>query len=275
MSLNRRFRRGIQATLNYTRSLRTIGNTGAVLRLQHNADGSFSIRDDQEAYDKLLENTGNRPHVIRANFVWDMPDLKRDGAGMKAIGFVVNDWQLSGVFTGTSGSAFDSTFSYNTAGQNVNLTGAPNYPARIVVIGDPGSGCSDDQYKQFNTAAFTGPKYNSLGLESGSNLMNGCFEHITDLSIARNIKIGSGQKQIQFRIDAFNVFNTVVWDGRQSQLQLNSPTDLTIRNPQFNADGSFATTNGVPRVKPQDAGYGAVNSAANMRTLQGQIRFSF
>jgi hypothetical protein len=277
MSLNRRFRKGVQATLNYTRSLRTIGNTSAILRLQHNADGSYSVRDDQAAYDKLLENTGNRPHVIRGSFVWDMPDLKRDSMGMKAVGFVVNDWQLSGVFTGTSGAAYDSTFSYNANGASVNLTGAPNYPARIVVIGDPGSGCSNNQYKQFNTAAITGPQYNSLGMESGSNLMNGCFDHTTDLSIARNIKIGSGQKQVQLRIDAFNVFNTVVFNSLQTQLQFNSPTDLTIRNPQFQADGSLALTGtpAVPRVRPQDAGYGAVTGAQAMRSLQGQIRFSF
>ena len=159
----------------------------------------------------------------------------------------------------------------------MNLTGSPNYGARIVVAGDPGSGCSKDPYKQFNTDAFTGPQYGSLGLESGSNLMNGCFDHTTDLSIARNIKIGSGQKQIQLRLDAFNVFNTVVFSGVSSQKQFNSPTDLTVRNPEFNADGTFALTGtpAVQRIKPQDVGYGAVTSAQAMRTVQGQIRFSF
>ena len=60
----------------------------------------------------------------------------------------------------------------------MNLTGSPSYAARIRVVGDPGSGCSDDQYAQFNTAAFAGPTYNSLGLESGANLLAGCFEKI-------------------------------------------------------------------------------------------------
>jgi hypothetical protein len=107
--------------------------------------------------------------------------------------------------------------------------------------------------------------------------MNGCFDHTTDLSIARNIKIGKGQKQIQLRIDAFNVFNTVVYSGVSSQLQLNSPTDLTVRNPEFNSDGTFALTGtpAVQRTRPQDAGYGAVTSAQSLRTMQGQIRFSF
>ena len=74
----------------------------------------------------------------------------------------------------------------------------------------------------------------------------------------------------------FNAFNTIVIDGRVTQLQLNSPTDLTILNPQFNADGSInVTSNGVARVKPKDAGYGAANSAQAMRSVQVQLRFQF
>jgi hypothetical protein len=152
----------------------------------------------------------------------------------------------------------------------VNLTGSPSYAARIRVLGDPGSGCSDDQYSQFNTAAFAGPTYNSLGLESGSNLLAGCFEKAMDLSIARNIRLGGG-RQIQLRVDMFNAFNWVSITGRQNQLQLNSPTDLTIRNNQFLADGSLNPA----RLTPRDAGYGAATGAADMRTVQLQLRFQF
>jgi hypothetical protein len=146
------------------------------------------------------------------------------------------------------------------------------------VVGDPGSGCSGDQYAQWNTAAFAGPTYNSLGLESGSNLLGGCFENIMDLSIARNIRIGGG-RQVQLRIDAFNAFNTAVIgatsngnnDNRVNQLQLNSPTDPTIRNNQFLADGTLNPA----RVKPRDAGFGAAKGALDMRSVQLQLRFQF
>ena len=144
--------------------------------------------------------------------------------------------------------------------------------ARIRVIGVPGSGCSSDQYAQFDTAAFAAPTSNSTGLESGANLLSGCFDRTTDLSIARNIRIGGGgQRQVQLRVDMFNVLNTVVIDGRVTQLQLNSPTDPTVRNAQFNADGSLNQA----RVKPKDAGFGAANSAQAMRSIQVQLRFQF
>ena len=53
----------------------------------------------------------------------------------------------------------------------------------------------------------------------------------------------------------------------------NSPTDLTVRNPQFNADGSAeADTRLLPTERRT---FGAVTGAQAMRTLQAQIRFQF
>ncbi len=68
----------------------------------------------------------------------------------RAVGFILNDWQLAGVLTAGSGPAYDLNFSYQNNGANVNLTGSQNYGARIPYVGDPGSGCSDNQYAQFN-----------------------------------------------------------------------------------------------------------------------------
>lgn len=198
-----------------------------------------------------------------------MPNLEGTGA-TRALGYVLNDWQLSGVFTGGSGTPYTPTFSYNAAGANINLTGSPSYAARIVVTGDPGKGCSNNQYSQFTTTAFSGPGYNSLGLESGRNYLIGCPDHTVDLAIARNIVLG-GNRAVQFRVDLFNAFNTVVYNGVVSQLQLNSPTDQTVRNAQFNADGTVNQA----RLRPRDAGFGAVNSAQAMRTVQLQLRFQF
>ena len=269
-SFNRRFRDGVQATVNYTLGLRTMGTTSSPLRLQHSPDGSFSVRADQAEADALLRNTGNRPHVIRGQFVWDLPNMASESMAGKVLSAVANDWQVSGVYTGTSGSGFDATYSYQSGGSNVNLTGSPSYPARIRVVGDPGSGCSNDQYAQFNTAAFAGPTYGSLGLESGSNLMRGCFQSITDLSIARNIRLG-GSRSAQFRVDLFNAFNTIVISNRVNQLQLTNPTAQAIRNNQYLADGSLNPA----RLTPRTAGFGAATAALSMRAVQVQLRLRF
>jgi hypothetical protein len=277
-SLNRRFRNGLQFGVNYTYGISNTGNVGTgsnpqPLRLQHNSDGTYSVRADQAQLEALMNDIGNRPHTVRLNAVWDMPNLK---AGPKALQYIVNDWQIAGVESAGSAAPYDASFSYNANGGNVNLTGSPSYSSRIQIVGDPGKGCSSNQYAQFNVAAFAGPQTGSVGLESGRNYLKACPDHTLDLAISRNITLGGG-RLVQFRLDMFNALNTIVFNGRQSQLQLNSPTDLTIRNPEYNPDGTFAITGtpAVARTKPQDAGFGAVNGAQAMRTMQAQIRFQF
>ncbi len=236
-SFNRRFSNGWQGGVNWTLSLRHKGNTFSPKHLQHNADGTIGLRPEQEAVDEVLSDAGLRRHLIKGNFVWDLPDVSADGGLSKVLAAIANDWQVSGVFTGGSGAPYDVTYSYQTAGANVNLTGSPNYRARIRTVGDIGSGCSSDQYTQFNANAFAGPTYNSLGDESGANLLNGCWDKTTDLAIARNIRVG-GSRQVQFRLDLFNAFNAVVINARNTTIQYNNPAAATtITNNQFNADG--------------------------------------
>ena len=118
--------------------------------------------------------------------------------------------------------------------------------------------------------SFAGPQFNSLGLESGRNLLVGCPDRTFDLAIARNILLG-GNRRAQIRVDLFNALNTAVFNARQNQLQLNSPTDQTVRNPQFLADGSVDPA----RLTPRNAGFGAVTGAQAMRSVQLQLRFAF
>ena len=271
-SFQRRFQGGFSAGVNYTLGLSLKGNTGLQKRLVHGADGSISLRDDQDDYEKLNENLNLQRHVFKANAVWDMPDLAISGAGAakKAVGYLVNDWQLSGVFTGNSGNRYDLGFSFQSNGANRNMTGSPDYGSRIVYVADPGSGCSDDQFQQFNVTAVTAPAYNSVGLESGRNLLIGCPNKVVDISLARNIRLGGG-RELRFQVDAFNAFNTVIYTGRSTTVQYETPTDLRIRNSQTLSDGS----NDPARLVPRNAGFGAANGAADLRNFQAMIRFSF
>jgi hypothetical protein len=281
-NLNRRFRNGFSFGFNYVLSLSFTGNTGLVERLQHNADGSVSVRADQADYEKLLQDLNLQRHLFKANWVWDLPKLPTSNSGLKAIGYVLNDWQLSGLFTGGSGNRYDLTYSYVNNGGNVNLTGSPDYGARIVYTGDPGKGCTSNQYGQFNVNAVTGPQYGSVGLESGRNVMVGCPDHTFDMAVARNIRLGGG-RNFQIRLDAFNVFNTYVINNRNNSIQFTSPTDLTVRNAQYNADGTLVAN----RLTPRNAGFGAATAAQNRgpdgayntgnynRTVQIAFRFQF
>jgi len=281
LSLNRRFRNGLSFGVFDVIGLYDRQQSGA--RLQHNPDGSYSFRADQAEADELLGENNPVRNTVRANFVWDLPDLRSTSPALRAVGYVLNDWQVSGIWSGarrgvniTAGntnvpsSAYTVSYSYQNGGGNQNITGTPDYGARILVIGDPGAGCSSDPLRQFNTAAFRGPAVGSVGLESGTNYLHGCFISVMDLAIARNIRVG-GARTIQLRVDMFNAFNQSGITGRNTQVTLVSPTDQTAQNLPFNPDGSVIDS----RSRPRGAGFGVATGYQNPRTVQAQIRFSF
>ncbi len=258
--------------MNWTYTISDHGNTqlpAPQLRLDHHADGTYSIRADQAVAEALFADQGVTTHIAVANFVWDLPHMDGGGFVRTNLARLVNGWQLSGVFRVDSGAPYDVTYSYQSGG-GVALTGSPDYTARVVITGDPGSGCSSNQYAQFNTAAFSGPLPGSTGLESGRHLLHGCGDHRLDLAIQRSIRIFWG-KRLQLRADLFNAFNAVVFSARQTQLQLVSPTDQTVTNAQYLADGRI----NPGRLTPNNAGFGAATAALSARSIQVQVQFKY
>ena len=234
-------------------------------RLEHGADGTYVVRSDQGRADKLLGDNAPQTHIIRANFVWDLPDLHASGTGMRWSSQIVNDWQLSGVWSGLTGAAYTMGFSYQNGTNSINLTGSPDYPARIRVVGDPGSGCSSDLYQQFNTAAFQGPLSGSDGLESGTDYVRGCFQSALDLAIARNIRLGGG-RTLQFRVDVFNAPNQAIVTGRSTTANFASLADpVTITNLPYDAAGNLVPSRSTPRGN----GFGIANGFQTPRTVAG------
>jgi hypothetical protein len=153
----------------------------------------------------------------------------------------------------------------------VNLTGSPDFAPRVRVVGDAGSGCSDDPLRQFTTSAFLGPVVGSDGLESGNGYLRGCFISSTDVAIARTLKLG-GTRTIQLRADIFNLFNQAGITARQTTMNLTSPNDpATITNLPFDAAGNVVAA----RAKPNGAGFGVATDYQPARTIQLQARFAF
>ncbi|HMF41526.1 MAG TPA: hypothetical protein VKQ32_12575, partial [Polyangia bacterium] len=230
----------------------------------------FEFRDDQAAADALLQTDPQR-HIMKANFVWDLPDIKSSETTLRYIGYAVNDWQLSGIWTAATGTTYTIGYNYQSGGSNVNITGTPDYGARVRLVGATGNGCSSDVYRQFNTAAFQGPLVGSVGLESGNNYLVSCFSSAFDVSIARNIRLPKG-RAVQFRVDMFNAPNEARITGRNTTMNLSSPNDpVTITNLPFDANGNLIPTRSLPK----NAGFGVANSYQGARSVQAQIRFSF
>jgi hypothetical protein len=274
MSFNRRFRDGFSFGFNDTWVL--YDHASGAARLQHAADGSVSSRpDEQKGWDMLSAVIPNT-HILKGNWVWDLPDLHKNDAALKAVGYILNDWQLSGVWTAstngtTTSGRYNVGYSYSSGGGNVNITGSPDYAGRVRIVGDTGSGCSSDMYRQFNASAFQGPLVNSDGLESPAGYLSGCFQSVLDLAIARNIRLG-GARNLQLRVDMFNAPNEARITARNTTMNLASPGDpITITNLPYDANGNILPT----RVKPSNSGFGQATGWQNPRTVQVQLRFSF
>ena len=270
VSVQRRLINGL--ALGFADTINLYDRQLAPLRLQHNSDGTVTTRADQDQANELLGNNNPQTHVMRANFVWQVPRLNA-GAGLtRTLDHILKDWTISGIWSAATGAAYAVTPSYTSNGANVNLTGSPDYAARVNVTGDPGSGCSSDPLRQFSAAAFTGPGPGSLGLESGNGYLRGCFVSQLDLAVARNVQVGVGNSSVQVRLDIFNLFNQAAVTNRNMTMQMASPsTPNAITNLPYDASGAVIDA----RSRPRGAGFGVATEYQNPRTVQLQLRFAF
>jgi hypothetical protein len=108
---------------------------------------------------------------------------------------IVGGWQLSGITTLTTGRPF--TVQLQTGVNN----GAPSWPNRI------GSGKLDDPTVDlwFNPADFVAPPPNTYG-DSGRGILYGPGHVNFDASLSKRFAMAGGSN-VEFRWDAFNVFN--------------------------------------------------------------------
>ena len=267
ISLNRRFRNGLSFGFNDTIGISDKEN--APTRLEHTGPGQYRIRSDQADADRLLGDNHPSTHLLRANVVWDLPDLTASQPLLRTAALVLNDWQLSSIWSGARAAAYAIGVTYQSGG-NVNVTGSPDFQPRVLVTGDPGSGCSQDPTRQFDPSVFRAPAKGSVGLESGNGYLRGCFISTLDIALARNIRLGRA-RVLQLRVDVFNVPNAAGVTARNATMNVNSPIDPTVANLPVDA-------NGVPlpsRMVPRGAGFGVATNYQAPRSIQAQIRLSF
>ena len=270
VSLTRRFSHGFSFGANYTYGISLKGNTGLVQRYVHAADGTISLRPDEQAYEDLNSTLDRRPHYLKVNSTWSPSGFTGSGGFLHQL---TKDWQVSGILTATSGTAYDVGYTYQTAGGNVNITGSPDFGGKPILGSNLGSGCSDNQFGQFSAAAVTGPTYNSLGMESGRNILRGCPNRNVDTSVVRRLRFWkfTEARRFEFRADIFNTLNAAIINARNSTATFNNPTGMTLTNNQYNADGSIVSGKSLPK----NAGFGAATGAQAMRSIQLELRIGF
>ena len=237
LSANRRFTRGLQFGVAYTWS-RTMGV----------ADGDTSGLSPY--FDWSSRNYGpagfDRRHVFVANYIYEIPNLGKR-FNNKPLGWVTDNWQISGITSFISGSPFTPGFS-TTDGQDI--TGSSE-GARVNIIGDTYLPKEERSFgRNFNTAAFARPALRDFG-NAGVNSMYGPGVNNWDISVSKRFPLFSEARYIQFRGEFFNVWNHTQFSGM----------DTTAR---FNPAGQQVNLN-----------FGAFTGARDPRLIQLSLRLNF
>ncbi len=202
ISLQKRFTQGFAFMSNFTWA-KSLGNFGPGGSNGHqNPTGSntctcgrsFDYGPDTGDISKTFKLSGNyKPSAIHVN---------------RAVGSVVNGWELSGTATEQTGFPFtiyaqdDNAFS-GIGNDRADLTVAS---IRSAVLSN---GRSHAQLVQqwFKTSAFTANAIGTFG-NSGKNALRGPRYFDTDLALLKNVPIKDGVS-LQFRAEFYNAFNNV------------------------------------------------------------------
>jgi hypothetical protein len=203
----------------------------------------------------------DRTHNFTVNAIWQLPR----GTESKGLGYLVNDWQVSGVYRWTSGRPYQINFQIPGIGA-ANLTGTDGNPnARVALTCDPGKGYSGDPFMQFtNPNCFAPPQPGSKGDETPRFFAREPPLNNVDLSISKNLPI-AGRTKAEIRLDIFNFLNKTQFTEVNATVNFASLTDRTITNLPYNAQGQLTQRNG----------FGTVRTQAPARSLQLVTRLTF
>ncbi len=253
VAVNRRFSHGLSFGASYTLHFDwQPGNTGLLLHYVYGASGTTpTLSRRSGAFTEALNNNlDRRPHFLKFNSTWEAPGVTRAGALVHQL---TKDWQLSGILTAASGTAYTLAYGYNTAGSNVNITGSPDFAGAVVLGSGVGSGCSGNPFSMINGSAVSGPTYGSTGTESPRLNMRACPTENVDTSVVRWFRfceVPVNSRRFEFRADIFNTLNAVQFNSGadiSTTATFNSPTGMALQNAEFNSSGAINAGKQLPK----------------------------
>jgi hypothetical protein len=226
--LEKRFSKGLFAEVVFTWAKNladafstSVGNAGQLGR--NNYD---------RALDKSVVPYG-RPYKFVAAASYDLPlgPGKRFANTGGAVGKVVGGWQVNGILTYSTGVPIQVA-----APQALPLNGGPQTPN--TVSGLPQMSTWDGRFdpakdRYLNSSAFSLPasyQFGTAGLYLPNVLSPNYYNE--DLALVKNTKIAE-RFTLEFRLEAFNVFNRVIFSAPASNL--GTPSTFGVISAQANA----------------------------------------
>ena len=190
-------------------------------------------------------DSSDQTHNMTFNFTYNLPGVTKL-VDNKLLGYLFDDWSLSGISQFASG--FPAGIGFSTT-NSANLNGGGD-PQRVNVVGSAYAGNVHTFSQWFNTSAFALPGMNDPG-NAGKYDVRQPGVNNNDLALSKNFPIVSEKRYLTLRWEAYNAFNHT----------------------------QYASVNTSPRYTPQgvqtNALFGQVVSTRAPRVMQGSLRFTF
>ena len=192
VKIDRRMRGGLALTNSYT-----LGRAYSF----SNGDGGPSISTPANPELGWNRTTFDSKHAFSSSFVYLLP-WGPQGVWLKdrAVGKVLGDWQVTGVFSAISGTPIDFTAS-NAGLAATGNTQTPNVNGTPKVLGGIGS-----NNLWFDTSVFSAPAAGAWGNARRRGVLTGPAYINLDTSISKIIRFGP--RHLEIRADFLNALNT-------------------------------------------------------------------
>jgi hypothetical protein len=194
-------------------------------------------------------------HIFRIYATYNVPKgspyLRNNWAAKQ----VLDNWQISGIYTLQSGAPGTVSYAYSPT---QDVVGTSTDSGRVNVVGNPNSNIPAGGYA-FNPAAFAPPGYQACEVanpafscwgDAGKYTYRGPGINNVDLSLFKNFLFGEHWRA-QFRVEAYNALNH---------------TQFTTINTSATYSTAGVQTNAL---------FGQYTAAANPRQLQLALRITF
>jgi hypothetical protein len=223
MQLTRRMRGGLTANTQYTLA-RSYGNTGGSNEAQTAANNAVVLQDFD--YDIGYNNFDVR-HTFNSSLLWQLPFGRGRAHQLAgAADAFLGGWDIGGIINGRSGVPVNVLVTRPDVVYVEGATGLVYTSAaegRTAVINTPGGGSSRNVRRPdlvpgvnpfiesggllfLNPAAFAIPKPGTFG-DLRRNSVHGPGFLQADLMAAKHWGVGAGGRNVEFRIEVFNLFD--------------------------------------------------------------------
>jgi len=212
LSVNKRYSNGLAYQVAYTYSKTLDENDG-----WFGAEGK-NVADPYNPRASLSPAGFDIPHLLTVNTNYELPigRGKRFSAGNHAVDYIVGNWQVNGILQVRSGQRYSVTDNNGDPANTGNVGWAGYEQANLV--GDPNSGSCPGGAKVhtqtcwINTSAFQTPANGTFGNLRPDPFLAQRYWNF-DFSLFRGFPIAGEGRKLEFRAEAFNLFNTVIFSN--------------------------------------------------------------